>query len=160
MDVTPADSLKVLLKKTPEVLTGSGLDYMRTFTDRRRSDRVTLQQNENKLTSGNILDLLLQVTLTETGCLLLGSGSERMHEVGSGGVRRGQEGSGGAGDGQLLQVVHEHLQADVVGKDGSPGLLRKKQTLSAFCLVGRGQRSPAGSLPVPRRTCCCEFEKG
>lgn len=49
---------------------------------------MTLRQNENKLTSGNILDLLLKVTLTETGCLLLGSGSERMHEAGSDGVRR------------------------------------------------------------------------
>lgn len=32
--------------------------------------------------------------------------------------------SGGAGDSELLQVVHEHLQADVVCQDRSTGLLR------------------------------------
>lgn len=32
--------------------------------------------------------------------------------------------SGGAGDSELLQVVHEHLQADVVCQDWSTGLLR------------------------------------
>lgn len=60
-------------------------------------------------------------------------------------MKRWQASSGGAGDGELLQVIHEHLQADVVGQNGSAGLLRRKRNVttgstSTLKLKVKGQR--------------------
>lgn len=43
---------------------------------------------------------------------------------------RQQVRSGSAGDGQFLQVIHEHLQADVIGEDGSSRLLQEEGNIT------------------------------
>ncbi len=43
---------------------------------------------------------------------------------------RRQVRSGSAGDSQFLQVIHEHLQADVVGQDRGSRLLQRKLNIT------------------------------
>lgn len=51
-----------------------------------------------------------------------------------------KEKSGGAGDGELLQVIHEHLKADVIGQDGSARLLKHNRPIIFYTLSSAATR--------------------
>lgn len=68
--------------------------------------------------------------------------------------------SGSAGHSELLQVIHEHLQTDVVGQDWSSRLLQRS---TYYIIVHQHQRwlqVKVTHSPDPRRTCCCGSATG